>query len=77
MYMAVIYGWTEVQAFSKDKDKAMRLAVKEKKRLCKDDDIDRWTWKNCEEYYGASVYSIKEGMAIVDGEVRKEQKNNK
>ncbi len=66
MYMAVIRGWYEVRAFSEDKEKAKQLAVRKKKRYCKDD-LEEWNWKECEEYYGAYVEKIKEGMVLIDG----------
>lgn len=63
MYMAVIQGWADVEAFSEDKEKAKRLAVKEKKRLCKDD-LEKWTWETCDEFYGAWVIEIAEGKVL-------------
>ena len=64
MYMAKIYGWTEVTAFSEDAEKAKMKALKAKKDRCKND-LDRWTWANVEEFYGATVTEIKEGLVIV------------
>ena len=63
MYMAIISGWQEVAAFSNDKSKAQNLAVKKKKSLCPDE-LDKWTWENCEEYFGAYVEEIKDGTAL-------------
>lgn len=65
MWMATIYGWDVKTAFSEDKEKAKRLALKAKKRTCRDD-LDKWTWENCEDYYGVSLVEIKEGMVIED-----------
>ena len=65
MYMAAIRGWYEIRAFSEDKEKAQKLAVKEKKKLCKDD-LKKWNWKECEEYYGAYVEEISEGKVLVE-----------
>lgn len=65
IYMAVIDGWTDVEAFSTDPEKAKRLAVKEKKLLCKDD-LSKWTWESCREYYGAWVEEINEGTVLVE-----------
>ena len=67
MYMAHIEGWESIQAFSEDEEKAKKLAVKKKKEV---DWHERYplgkayTWKNCEEYYGAWVIEIKEGMIL-------------
>ena len=66
MYMAYVCGWQSVAAFSEDEETAKKLAVKEKKRYCKDD-LDRWTWNNVEEYYGAWVEKVKEGTVIKEG----------
>lgn len=63
MYMAHIGGWDTVQAFSEDKEKAKKLAVKQKKKWCRDD-LDKWTWETCDEYYGAWVVEIKEGLIL-------------
>ena len=65
MYMASIFGWNGVHAFSKDKETAKRLALKEKELSCKDD-LDEWSWERCEEYYGASVVFLEEGTVIAD-----------
>ena len=65
MYMAKICGWDEVLAFSEDEEKAKKLAVKEKKRRCKND-LKKWNWEKCEEYYGAFVEEIKEGTVLTD-----------
>ena len=67
MYMACIDGWATVQAFSEDKEKAKRLAVKRKKEVDGEETYPlekRYTWKNCEEYYGAWVVEIKEGLVL-------------
>lgn len=61
MYMAVIYGYTSVYAFSKNKETAKNLAVSKKKEFCKDE-LTKWNWDACNEYYGAEVMTIKEGM---------------
>ena len=66
MYMAFIRGWDPVVAFSEDEKTAKKLAIKEKKKSCKDD-LDKWSWKTVEEYYGAWVKEIKEGMVITEG----------
>ena len=63
MYMATIYGWTEIKAFSEDESKAKKLAVKRKKELCRDD-LSKWTWETCDEYYGATVEELKEGVVL-------------
>ena len=63
MYMAMIGGWTNVAAFSEDENTAKKLAIKEKKKWCKDD-LKRWTWKNVEEEYEAWVMEIKEGTVL-------------
>lgn len=65
MWMAIIDGWTDVEVFSDSEEKAKRLAVKEKKKLCRDD-LDKWTWETCQEYYGASTEEIKEGTVLVE-----------
>ena len=65
MYMAHIYGWTEVTAFSEDMEKAKKLAVKKKKAFCKDD-LNKWTWETVSEYYGAKVFKISEGLVFTD-----------
>ena len=65
MYMAVIRGWNQVVAFSEDVEKAKKLAVKEKKKYCKDD-LEKWTWERCSEYYGTIVEEIKDGLVIHD-----------
>lgn len=65
MYMAKIYGYTEVMAFSEDKEKAKKLAIKEKKSFAKDD-LKKWSWDTVSEYYGATVIKIKEGTTIQD-----------
>ena len=65
MYMAIIYGWQTVTAFSENKEKAKRLAVNAKKASCRDD-LTRWTWASCAEYYGARVTEIREGDIITD-----------
>lgn len=63
MWMAVIKGWTDIEAFSENEEKAKKLALKEKKRLCKDD-LEKWTWETCDEYYGAYTIEIKEGLIL-------------
>ena len=63
MWMAVIRGWTDIEAFSESEEKAKKLALKEKKRLCKDD-LEKWTWETCYEYYGAYTIEIKEGLIL-------------
>lgn len=69
MYAVKIFGWTEIVVFSADKEKAKRKAVREKKRLCRDD-LDKWTWETVTEFYGTSVIEIKEGLMLVEGEER-------
>ncbi len=66
MFMACIGGWDEVLAFSEDEEKAKRLAVKEKKRRCKDD-LEKWNWQECADYYGAWTEEIKEGTVLCNG----------
>ena len=61
--MAYISGWQPVAAFSEDEKTAKSLAVKKKKKFCKDD-LDRWTWETVADYYGAWVKEIKEGTVI-------------
>lgn len=63
MYMAHIDGWESVQVFSEDKEKAKHLAVKRKKELC-EDDLEKWNWESCKDYYGAWVVEIKEEMVL-------------
>ena len=63
MYMAYIGGWDPVMAFSVDEKKAKTLALVYKKQRCADD-LDKWNWKECEEYYGAWVETIEEGTVI-------------
>ena len=63
MYMAVIGGWDSIQAFSENREKAKRTALKAKKSRCKDD-LDSWTWNNVTEYYGGWVVEIKEGTVL-------------
>lgn len=65
MYMAVIRGWTEVAAFSEDAEKAKKMAIRKKKSFAKDD-LDKWTWDAVDEYYGAYVTEIKEGLILTD-----------
>ena len=65
MVMALIGGWTEVMAFAEDEEKAKRLALKEKKRRCRDD-LEKWTWKRCDEYYGTIVKEVKDGVVLTD-----------
>ena len=67
MYLAHIDGWESVEAFSEDKEKAKKLAIKKKKEV---KDLERfpmdgkWTWEKCEEHYGAWVIEIKDGMTL-------------
>lgn len=63
MWMAIIKGWTDIEAFSESEEKAKKLALKEKKRLCKDD-LEKWTWETCDEYYGAYTIEIKDGLIL-------------
>jgi hypothetical protein len=63
--MAVIHGWTDVEAFSTDPDTAKKLAIKKKKALCKDD-LKKWTWETCDEYYGAHLTEIYDGSVLVE-----------
>jgi len=66
IYMAKIFGWTEVSAFSfKSEADAKKKALAEKKRLCKDD-LEKWTWDSVEEYYGASVTEITDGLVVLN-----------
>ena len=70
MYMATIKGWTEVTAFSVNKETAKDLAIQKKAFLCRDDieyfDTPKWTWENVENYYGANVEEITDGTVIWD-----------
>ena len=66
MYMAFIGGWDSVAAFSEDEKTAKKLAIREKKRYCKDD-LDKWSWNNVKDYYGAWVQEVKEGTVITEG----------
>lgn len=66
MYMAKIDGWTPVIAFSEKEEKAKKLALKEKKTLCKDEPVGRWTWDRMEEYFGACCHEIKEGLILTE-----------
>lgn len=61
MYMATIFGYTEVRAFSNSDAVAKKLALQQKKKLCKDD-LSQWTWERVSEYYGTEVIEIKEGL---------------
>lgn len=70
MYMALISGWEDTIAFAEDEEKAKKLAVKYKKKYCKDD-LEKWNWGECEDYYGACTYNIKDGTVIFDNEVIK------
>jgi hypothetical protein len=63
--MAHIDGWDSVQVFSEDKEKAKRKAVQIKKKRCRDD-LDEWNWEECDNYYGAWVIEIKEGLVLID-----------
>ena len=63
MYMAVIDGWTTVMAFSENEEAAKKKAIKEKKSFARDD-LDKWTWENVCDYYGAYTQEIKEGTVI-------------
>jgi len=65
MYMAVISGWNVVVAFSEDEEKAKKLAVGTKKKHCVDD-LEKWNWKECKEFYGAYVKKVEEGTVIYD-----------
>lgn len=65
MWMAHIDGYDSVQVFSEDKEKAKKKAVQIKKKRCRDD-LDKWTWEECEEFYGAWVVEIKEGLVLYD-----------
>lgn len=65
MYMAHIDGYDSVQVFSEDKEKAKKKAVQIKKKRCRDD-LEKWTWDECDEYYGAWVVEIKEGLVLYD-----------
>ena len=65
MYMANIGGWNPVQVFSEDKDIAKWKAVQVKKGFC-EADLEEWTWEECEEYYGAYVVKIKDGLVLTD-----------
>lgn len=74
MYMVTIMGWTEVTAFSTDLETAKKLALKEKKRLCKDDAQSMlhytnipgpaWSWERVSEYFGTRVEEITNGTVI-------------
>lgn len=68
MYMAIIYGYTEVMAFSEDMKTAQKLALKKKKQLCRDD-LDKWTWETASEYYGSKVVLLSEKLVMTDGEL--------
>lgn len=68
MYMAHIDGWDSVQAFSEDKEKAKKMALKQKKEWCRDD-LEKWTWEECCNYYGAWVVEIKDGMVLENNRI--------
>ena len=61
MYMAIIFGWDNVIAFSEDEEKAKKLAIKRKKKSNEDYFPDKWDWNSVTEFYGANVVKIKEG----------------
>ena len=63
MYMARIEGWYEVIAFSNSLEKAKKLAINQKKKICKDENI-KWDWDSIQSFYGAFVEEIKEGTII-------------
>lgn len=65
MFMACIFGYTEIRSFSEDEEKAKKLALKKKKSLCRDD-LERWTWETVTDYYGATVEEIKDGLIITN-----------
>ena len=65
MYMAIIYGYTEIFAFSADMEKAKKKALRKKKELCRDD-LEKWTWETVSEYYGARVFLVTDGLVMVD-----------
>lgn len=66
MYMAIIGGWDEVTVFHDNPNTAKSIAVKEKKKRCVND-LDKWTWQECKDYYGANLYEIKSGTVYVYG----------
>lgn len=66
MYMAIIGGWDEVIAFHDDPDTAKSMAVDEKRNRCFND-LDKWTWQECKDYYGANLYEIKSGTVYTYG----------
>lgn len=63
MYMVTVKGWTEVRAFSDDIEKAKKMALMKKKELCRND-LDKWSWKNVDEFYGTSIEEVKEGTIL-------------
>lgn len=68
MYMATIFGYTEIRAFAETEEKAKKQALKIKKRLFPDEPIDKWTWDSVESYYGANVVEIKPNMYMIDSQ---------
>lgn len=68
MFMANIGGWTDVYAFAETAEKAKKLAVAKKKSFARDD-LTRWTWDACVEYYGASCIEIKPNTAYTEDEI--------
>ena len=65
MFRVKIHGWTTVEAYSDDLDKAIKSAIKEKKKRCKDD-LAKWNYNTVSEFYGISIEEIKEGSVIVE-----------
>ena len=65
MWMAHIGGYQSIQVFSEDKRKAKQEAVNIKKKICRDD-LDKWNWEACKEYYGAWTVEIKEGTILYE-----------
>lgn len=62
-YMAYIDGWQPVIAFGSTEIDAKKLALRAKKKKCRDD-LEKWTWDRVHEYYGAWVEEVKDGKII-------------
>ena len=68
MYFACISGYTDITAFSDNEEKAKKLAVAAKKKLCKNDlPSNEWNWDRVSSYYGGWTGKVKEGLVLEDG----------
>ena len=68
MYMAGIGGWLDVLAFANTPEEAKRIAIKNKRRLCKDEEDVMWTWEGVQEYFGAYLLELKPNSVFIPEE---------